>query len=299
MPSLIPSRSTSQHWLLALGLVTTLSGVAHVIVWLAAGQPSLVGPVTWRKPIVFGLSIGVLAFSLVWIVRLLPDTPSLTRQARWLTGLLLLELSLIDLQQWRGVGSHFNVATTLDAAIFQAMGVIILAASGILAWWTWRLFRAPRRDQPREQLTAARAGMVLLGLGNLLGITLVVWGNTMLARTGAVPATLGAAGDLKLTHAIALHGLQVLPIVALVVAAVPEVGRRVGLVRLAAAGHLSLLGVALGQALQGRAPGDLSPAVATVAAVALSALLIPVVAGLRARQRRRRDEALGASMGGV
>lgn len=270
--------SPSQRWLLVLGLVTGLSGLAHVVVWLAAGQPSLVGPVTWRKPIVFGLSIGILAVSLAWVVQYLPDRASLTRQARWVTLLLLTELLLIDIQQWRGAGSHFNVATPLDAAVFQAMGVLILAAAGILAWWTWRLFTTPRPGVARERLAAARAAMVFLGVGNLLGIGLVVWGNVVLARTGLPPTVLGAAGDLKLPHALALHGLQVLPVVALLTSALPREVQRVRTVRAATLGYALVVSGLFAQALLGRAPTEMA-SLPMVAAVVGAGLVVATTGG--------------------
>ncbi len=258
LASLTSSLTRPQRLLLAFGAMTALSGVAHGLVWLAAGTPSLVGPVTWRKPIVFGLSIAVLSWSLVWVVRHLRDDARLHRQTMWLVGLLAVELLLIDMQQWRGVGSHFNVATTFDARVFEAMGAIILAAAGILAWWTWKLFAHPRRDLPPEWLTAARAGMLLLAAGNVLGIVLIALGSSALAATGQVPATFGQAGNVKLTHAIALHGMQVLPVIAVMLAAVPDAAVRLGAMRRAAVGYALVLVWAVWQAFAGRAPETLT-----------------------------------------
>lgn len=253
MPS-IPSLTRPQRLLLAFGAVAALSAVAHGLVWLSAGMPSLVGPVTWRKPIVFGLSIAVLSWSLVWVVRHLHNDARLYRQTLWVVGLLAVELLLIDIQQWRGVGSHFNVATWLDARVFDAMGALILTVAGILAWWTWKLFADPRRDLPPEQLTAARAAMVLLAAGNVIGMVLVGIGTSALAATGHAQTTMGAAGNVKLTHAVALHGMQVLPIIAVLLAAVPDGAVRLAAMRRAAMGYALLLVWAVWQAFAGRAP---------------------------------------------
>lgn len=246
--------TSSQRRLVAFGGVTFASGLVHIVVWLVAGMPSLDGPVTWRKPIVFGLSIGVLAWSLAWVIQQLRDDRAMRRQTVWLIGLLSVELLLIDMQQWRGVGSHFNGATWFDARVFDAMGVIILAAAAILAWWTWKLFAHPRRDLPPERLTAARAGMLLLGAGNLIGMALVATGTSALAATGHGTTTIGAAGNLKLTHALALHAIQVLPLVAVLLAAVPGADVRRAAMRRAAAGYALMLAWAVWQAFTGRAP---------------------------------------------
>jgi hypothetical protein len=273
----------SQRLLLAFGAVMAATGLFHVGVWLAAGQPSLVGPVSWRKPIVFGLSIGVLAWSLAWVLGHMQDGRALRIQTRALVGLLTVELLLIDMQQWRGVPSHFNVATTFDAIVFDLMGMLIVSAAVILGWWTWRLFSAPHREAPREQLAAARAAMLLLGAGNAMGVTLVALGAIVRAATGDVPHFDGAAGNVKLSHAVALHAMQVLPVIGVLLAAVPDALRRLRLMRLAAVGYAGLLLVLATQGLAGRPPADLTPVTATLLAASLAALAVPAARGLWAR----------------
>lgn len=277
------SLSRPQRWLVGFGGITAGTALIHAAVWLAAGMPSLSGPVTWRKPIVFGLSLAVLAWSLTWVLRHLPDDRGVRVQTSWLIALLSVELLLIDVQQWRGVGSHFNLATPLDGAIFNAMGLLIVAAAAILAWWTWRLLVRPRRDRPAEQLAAARAGMMLLAVGNVIGIALAAWGTTVLATTGHVPASLGAAGNPKLTHAMALHALQVLPLVAWWLHPVADAARRLAAMHRAIAGYTLLLLWALWQAGAGRAPLDVSLASAIVAFTGGLLLTWPIAMATLAR----------------
>lgn len=248
-----------QRRLMAFAALTAATGLFHVLVWLAHGAPSLVGPVTWRKPIVFGLSIGVVTASLAWVVGMLPDSRGLRRTTTAYIWCLTLELALIDMQQWRGVGSHFNNATVVDTLVFAAMGLLIVGAAIISTIWTWQLCRpdvsrahaantgsGPRSDP--EQLLAARAGMLLLGAGNLIGIGLSVWGSAIVRQTGAPPSPIGPLADLKLAHAIALHALQVLPIVALTLRWLAGSGTRaLSLTRLATAAYVGLLVFALSQ----------------------------------------------------
>jgi hypothetical protein len=292
----LSSLTRPQRWLIGFGAVTACSGLVHLAIWAGTGMPSLVGPVTWRKPIVFGLSIGVLALSLAWVLQHLPDDRAVRRQTLWLIGLLAFELLLIDLQQWRGVGSHFNVATWFDARIFDAMGALILAAAGILAWWTWKLFAHPRRDLPPERLTAARAAMVLLGAGNVIGMVLVAIGTSALAATGQATTSVGQAGNVKLTHAIALHGLQVLPLVAVSLGAVADARMRVGAMRRAAAGYALVLAWAVWQAFAGRAPEALSLPSGLFLVAGVTLLLWTVLRGGLARMVTPRQ---GHAAGGV
>ena len=107
------------------GLLLALSGVAHFVIWLFAGG-DWEGPVSWRKPILFGVSTGVTVLSVAWLY------PKL-RPRRWdavLCGLfgfaMVAEVALITIQQWRGLPSHFNYTTTLDAFIEAAMTYCIV-----------------------------------------------------------------------------------------------------------------------------------------------------------------------------
>jgi hypothetical protein len=185
----------SQHTLIIAAALLLTSALFHIAVWWLAGMPSLDGPVSWRKPITFGLSTGVLFLSLAWILGLLPDHPRRARQARWFTVLLIAEVALIAMQQWRGVASHFNDATRFDAAVFSAMGVLIMIASGIIAIWTWAVLTTPLATT-RAQAWGARIGMLMLNVGNLIG--------------GVMAAT--HTTDIKPLHGLALHVIQALPV---------------------------------------------------------------------------------------
>ncbi len=114
------------------GILLLLSGLFHVAVWLANGAPSLVGPVTWRKPIEFGLSGAITTLSLAWVLGRLPRSGFWDWTAAILIAFFVPETLLIDLQQWRGVASHFNFSSDFDVLVFNLMaGCIGFVAIGI------------------------------------------------------------------------------------------------------------------------------------------------------------------------
>jgi hypothetical protein len=199
----------SNRILFVAGLVFLASALFHAAVWWLAGMPTLTGPVSWRKPITFGLSTGVLLLSLGWVLGLLPVTPRRQRQAWLLSALLVAEVGLIDMQQWRGVASHFNAATAFDSAVFTTMGVLILAARVVIALWTRDVFTQPLAAS-RLNVLAIRTGMVMLNVGNLIGLAMSVSGLTA----------------LKPLHGAALHVIQALPVAAWTLVAILRAWRR-------------------------------------------------------------------------
>jgi hypothetical protein len=254
-----------------VGLVA--SGLAHVAVWAALGG-AWEGAVTWRKPILFGISGGLTCLSLGWAWAALPrrrgDVP-----LAWATAAALVaEVSLIDLQRWRGVASHFNRATPLDAALYDVMTWLILGVTLVIADLTLRFF-LQRPRLPADLLLAARAGLGLLAVSCLLGIWTGAQGEIRRAA-GLPPETLGAAGVLKFPHGAALHAVQWLPLLAWAARrAGVALEARTRLVAWSAAGSGLLGGYALAQTLLGRARFDTTPLTAALLAAAIAMLAVP------------------------
>ena len=278
-----PQTDASAWWtdrrawpLAALGAVLVASGIAHLPVWALLGGP-WEGPVTWRKPILFGISGGLTAITLGWVWAMLPQRRGDVALATATAWALVVEVVLIDLQRWRGVGSHFNRDTPLDSFLFDAMGVLIVAVTLVIADLTLRLvWRRPALSA--DMLLAARAGMAFLVVSCLLGIWVGMHGETRLEQ-GLDPTRLGGAGVPKFPHGIVIHAVQWLP-------ALAWLARRAGiaepmrwrLVAMASVGSMLLLVYALAQTALGRARFDVVPATAAVLVVALAGLAVPVMA---------------------
>jgi hypothetical protein len=243
-----------QRTLFRVGVAFLASGLLHVVVWAVAGG-SLLGPVSWRKPIVFGVSLAIASGTFAWVVGQMAERRWSTLAARVFAASAVVELALINLQQWRGVASHFNLATPFDGMIFGWMGTMVGVMSAVVVVWTVWLFQEPRKT---GALMAARAGMVFFNVGNILGAVLVSHGFGRMAQ-GLIPNLVGEAGMLKVPHGVALHALQVLPLLAWWVArfSLPaeELMRRV---RMGIAGYVGIFTCVLLQTMSGRAPHDLT-----------------------------------------
>ncbi len=99
-------RTPAQTFLYAVGAALVAVGVVHLGVFAVGGGP-WEGPLSWRKPITFGLSFGVTTLAVAWIATFL----RLGRRAgAWLLGTfnvaMALEVAWVTLQVWRGVPSH-------------------------------------------------------------------------------------------------------------------------------------------------------------------------------------------------
>jgi hypothetical protein len=264
--------------LLVGGTILLASGLFHVGVYLAR-DGGWAGPLSWRKPIEFGISGGITTLSLAAVLSRLPRTGWLTWSCAVAIFLFVPETVLIDLQTWRGVPSHFNFDTGFDTAVFSAMGTLIAFVSLaiiVMTIWSFISLRGPS-----SSALAIRMGMVFLTIGQLLGFAIV--GNGVAVDDVLRSSIVGAAGELKVPHAVALHGLQVLGVLALILerSRLTESGRwRIVLV--AIAGYAASLGVTVTQAFGGRGPVDLTPLTLVGAVAAVILLLGAYASALRA-----------------
>ena len=159
---------------------------------------------SWRKPIVFGLSFGISVLTLSWIVGLL----RVRRSTGWIVlGILSVasvgEVFLISMQKWRGVASHFNETTDFNGMVFSMMGMLVALIALVTVIIAIRSFGS--MDAPPSLRWAVRSGLVLMLVSQAVGVQMIIEeGNTF-----------GSEGALKVPHAFTLHVIQVLPALAL------------------------------------------------------------------------------------
>ncbi|HSF19415.1 MAG TPA: hypothetical protein VLK65_28085 [Vicinamibacteria bacterium] len=224
------------------------------------------------------------------------------------SAVVILEVAIIDLQAVRGTTSHFNVSTTLDAALWytmgSAIGVLWLATVGAML----ALFRQ-RFENPAWGWWL-RLGMLVTVVGAAAGgvMTSPTPDQMDAIRAGDSVRTVGAHtvgapdggaglpgvgwstqhGDLRIPHFLGLHGLQILPMLGwLTLRRHGKRGPRDSRIAFgAAASYVGLIAILMWQALRGQS--IIAPDEVTLFALGVW-LLATAVAGVALLGRSARE----------
>ncbi len=236
----------------ACALIGMLHLVALIVVLLLmlVDHRELLGVNVWLKPAKFFISTIFYLWTIGWLLNYV-EAPIVARSSLGtiVSFLLLLENVSVVMQAARGVRSHFNISTAFNAGVFGAMGVLIAIntlALVVLLWW----FLAKPAPMPAGALWGCRLGVLLAVLASVEGGFMAA---SMAHTVGAVDGGAGVpffnwskqAGDLRVSHFIGLHGLQVLPLAGFWLS---EVGASAG-VFLVALGHYGLFAITFLQAV--------------------------------------------------
>ncbi|MBS1818287.1 MAG: hypothetical protein JSU08_10180 [Acidobacteria bacterium] len=268
------ANATRRLWVLdrpltAVGLL--MAGVLPIVLAGLVLDPRVVtGAPAWLKPAKFAASASLYSLTLAWMLGYLTAWPRLRFTASWTTAtVFVVEVAIICVQAWRGVPSHFNVGSPLDAALFSLMGTAIVIQTVASAAVGYALMRQHIPDAAMR--VALRAGMTIAILGASIGglMTAPTARQVQSMTEGRNTTTVGAHtvggddgepgiplvgwsrdhGDLRIPHFVGLHAIQVLPLIAWLVRRRGDSGPRV--TRVAAASYAALVGLLLVQALRG------------------------------------------------
>ncbi|WP_330460197.1 hypothetical protein OIB37_27030 [Streptomyces sp. NBC_00820] len=196
----------------ATGLILVLSGLVHLVVFAFDGGP-WDGPISWRKPVTFGLSFGVTLLTLTWV------TSYLRVGARTRAVLLVVfaadcvvEVGGITLQAWRRVPSHLNMETPFDTAVSMTLAVgggVLVVLLTVFAVASFR----HRPAGPAGMALAVRSGFAFLLVALASGAAMIARG-VVLTRTGHQEAAYHSTAPFKPLHGVSLHAVLVLPLLA-------------------------------------------------------------------------------------
>jgi hypothetical protein len=210
----------------------------------------------------FSFGVGIFTLTVALLLPLAGYAP--TTRRRWRRAYYVFAvygLVLEPLQAFRGLDPRFTEeGGPIDVVAGIIFGVTALLNTILFVLLGRRFFRADvLPDRPTLRL-GIRYGVIAVWLSFAVGIVMSVNNGRHV----------GDAGNLLLSHALGVHGIQTLPVVALVMtwaAAAPTATSwvRAGWVHAAGVGWFAACTAALVQAVLGRAP--LEPSVLTLVIV--------------------------------
>jgi hypothetical protein len=295
----------------------TLLGLAMIATFLVslaglALDPRVItGAPAWLKPMKFAISISIFSFTLVWMLGLVQGWPRLVRLISLVTTVALFgEMVIVVAQVLRGVPSHFNASTALNAKLFDIMGSMIMVV------WVMTLLAAIlllRQRLPDPAFAwALRLGLLITLVGMASGFLMTGPTPSQQAelRAGHQVAAIGAhsvgvadggpampitgwsttGGDLRIGHFVGLHALQAMPLVGWLLGRRRirrlRNGHRVALIWTAGLAYLGLTVLLLWQALRGQ-PLIAPDSTTLLALGGLVAAIILATAGILVHARTR------------
>lgn len=202
------------------------AGAVSFVLFAATAAFTLVDPTEilginrWIKPMKFFISIAIFLWTMAIYFEQIPARAGLFRKLSWLmTAIFVIEMVVIAGQPLRGKTSHFNMGTPLDGALFAIMGFAIAALTLIIAYLTVLFFRSDL-DLPPAVAWGLRLGLLVMLLGSLQGGYMSTQlGHAVGVADGGAGLPIAnwstTGGDLRVAHFLGLHGLQGVPIFAL------------------------------------------------------------------------------------
>jgi hypothetical protein len=227
--------------LVLTGAMVVLALVATVGVF--ADARVLTGAPIWLKPWKFAVSFVLYAFTLAWMLSVLPRRSRFAEIAGVIiVGVAVIEMAVIVIQAARGTTSHYNRSTPLDAAMWSAMSIsiLVLFLAHLLIAVIALIQRIP--DRPARYAILLGLGVSLLGM--LAAVPMVTPTEAQMMQGVAGAHSVGVpdggpglpitgwsttGGDLRIGHFVGLHALQALPLLAFLLARYG--GRRLDAVR--------------------------------------------------------------------
>ncbi len=170
----------------------------------------------WYKPLKFALSTWLFSWTMAWYCYYLANFN--IHYFNWSIIILLgFEVVYISIMAGRGTISHYNTTTPFYSLMFTLMALFATLATLHAAYVGYLFFTQPFPELPNYYLWAIRLAIVIFVVFSFQGFAM---GARMSHTIGALNDNSNlfivgwskTVGDLRVSHFIGMHALQVLPI---------------------------------------------------------------------------------------
>lgn len=170
----------------------------------------------WYKPFKFAFSLGVYSWTMAWYCYYLPNFN--IQLFNWTVVILWsFEIIYIAFQANKGQLSHYNLSTPLYSVLYSLMALAASVVTLYTAYIGILFFRCEFPDLPIYYLWGNRLGIFIFVLFSFEGFAM---GSRLNHSIGAVNDNSNwfiigwskTVGDLRVSHFIGMHALQVLPL---------------------------------------------------------------------------------------
>lgn len=212
-----------QSPLLYYVLVLHLFCMIPCIIGIGIDDRTLMGINVWIKPLKFAISGAIFIASVGYFITLYPFSARKKSIINNLTALtLLFEFFIIFAQAARGVKSHYNMSSALDALLYAGMGILVSINVLTMVFFIVATIRR-KLDTSKSIQWSILLGWIIAFLGSWVGGQMIsqLSHNVGIADGGAGLPLLNwstIAGDLRVAHFFGLHGLQIIPLFAFMLA---------------------------------------------------------------------------------
>jgi hypothetical protein len=196
-----------------------LAGAVVCIVLTQTTSVEVLGINAFIKPMKFFISIAALAFTMGWYMVYLKNQKAVSAYSWVMILTMIFEICVVVWQAANGRLSHFNISTPLYSMLFSLMGI------AITVFTLWTLYIGILFCKQKDFPPLLPQGYIWgIRMGILLFVIFAFEGGHMAAQLahsiGGPDGSDGILvlnwskvyGDLRVTHFLGMHALQVLPL---------------------------------------------------------------------------------------
>lgn len=307
MSKSFPGIGSLAHKSLNLTAFASVIAVAIVGVFYFIDGRELLGVSVWEKPLKFFISAAFYSATFSWLFSYVQKGARFARaMGHTIAAALVIELLIITGLAAVGVQSHFNVTTAFHIWMWSIMAAAITAAWVATFLLGTTLWKSARMSEEIRLAVRWALGIGLAGMGIAFTMTTpqpnqttaegwqgIAGGHTVGAADGGAGLPFFGwsieAGDLRISHFLGLHGLQALPIAAIILLlAVKKYAHRVAAINAFGVLYAGVVGVTYIQALRGESV--VSPSITTISSMAL-VVVIALLTGVWTNFRKTKPPA--------